>query len=176
MEIAKSFSISNDFLIKITWIWSHILDSNVLWTHRGIEKRKGNEQKKRKNEKICMCVCVYNMIHRNFIYSDLWIMCLLPVYDFNSRLQSFSQIWCVEFAPHESKPIKCWKERACIPKTIQENEYDGKRKSIGINRKPKMKWNEAYHSKQTGTRAHTENFTHKPTSNVSFKQHSLSKW
>lgn len=59
MEIAKSFSISNDFLIKITWIWSHILDSNVLWTHRGIEKRKRNEQKKRTN-KIYICVCVAN--------------------------------------------------------------------------------------------------------------------
>lgn len=49
-----------------------------------------------------------NMIHRNFVYNDLLIMCLLlPVYDFNFPHNIRFVLWLgvrSRFAPHEPKP------------------------------------------------------------------------
>lgn len=49
-----------------------------------------------------------NMIHRNFVYNDLLIMCLLlPVYDFNFPHNIRFVLWLgvrLRFAPHEPKP------------------------------------------------------------------------
>lgn len=68
-------------------------DANVLWTNKCIAKRNRKWN---------------NMIHRNFVYNDLLIMCLLlPVYDFNFPHNIRFVLWLgvrLRFAPHEPKP------------------------------------------------------------------------
>lgn len=98
VSLSKSFTISN--WISRKWKLSSPFFPDMIFLRKTNKHTTqafyGRKHQKRTQEETNTHIHTHqrrkrnNMIHRNFIYNDLWIMCLLPVYDFNSTYIRFS--------------------------------------------------------------------------------------